>query len=218
LLRDRIDAGRKLATVVKQRHFDHPVVLGIPRGGVPVAAELARMIKAELAVIVARKLGAPNNPELAIGATTATGVSYVNAAVATAAGASKAYIEAEEKRQVAEAHRREKLFDGDRRPPVRGRKVIIVDDGVATGATAIAAIRSMKAEGASHVVLAIPVGPPEMVELLRQEADEVICLSVEDDFWAVGQFYMNFEPVSDGEVLKTLETFTAGRSVDPARG
>jgi predicted phosphoribosyltransferase/dienelactone hydrolase len=217
VFRDRIDAGRQLAAAVKEKGFENPVVLGIPRGGVPVAAEVARATKGELAVVVARKLGAPGNPELAIGATTETGASYINAAVATAAGASREYIEAERHRQVLEAHRREELFDSHRRPPVQGRTVIVVDDGVATGATAIAAVRSLKREGAARVVLAIPVGPPEMVDLLRQEADEVICLCEEEDFWAVGQFYVHFEPVNDDEVLSTLNEFKAAVAVDPMR-
>jgi len=217
MFRDRIDAGEELAAVVKERHFETPVVLGIPRGGVPVAAVVARAINSELGVVVARKLGAPGNPELAIGATTESGASYINAAVATAAGASEQYLEAEKEKQIREARRREELFDGRRRPAAKGRTVIIVDDGVATGATAIAAVRAMKAEGAERVVLAIPVGPPEMLDLLREEADEVICLCEEEDFWAVGQFYVNFDPVSDEEVLDTLDTFEAGPVADPAR-
>jgi predicted phosphoribosyltransferase/pimeloyl-ACP methyl ester carboxylesterase len=184
---------------------------------VPVAAEVARATNGDLAVVVARKLGAPGNPELAIGATTETGASYINAAVATAARASKDYIEAERQRQIQEAQRREQLFDGHRRPRVPGRTVVVVDDGVATGATAIAAVRSLKGEGAARVVLAIPVGPPEMVDLLRQEADEVICLYEPDDFWAVGQYYAHFEPVNDDEVLSTLNAFKAALDVDPMR-
>lgn len=217
MFRDRIDAGRQLAAAVKGKDYERPVVLGIPRGGVPVAAEVARATGGELAVVVARKLGAPGNPELAIGATTATGAAYVNAGVATAVGADPQYIEAEKQRQVQEAERREQRFNSHRRPPVQDRTVVIVDDGIATGATAIAAVRSLKNEGASRVVLAIPVGPAEMVELLRQEADEVICLDTPEDFWAVGQFYVDFEPVSDDEVLETLRTFEAQVTADPAR-
>jgi len=214
--RDRKDAGEKLAATLKERGFQNPVVLGIPRGGVPVAAEVARAVHGDLAVVVARKLGAPGNPELAIGATTETGASYINTAVAAAAGADADYIEAEKARQVQEAHRREELFDSHRRPPVKGRTVIVVDDGIATGATAIAAVRSIKAEGAERVVLAIPVGPPEMVELLRSEADEVVCLDEDPGFWAVGQYYLDFSQVSDEEVRRTLDSF-ALVSTDPAR-
>jgi predicted phosphoribosyltransferase/dienelactone hydrolase len=214
--RNRKDAGEKLAIALKRRAFEDPVVLGIPRGGVPVAAAVARTLGRELAVVVARKLGAPGNPELAIGAITGTGVSYINTAVAAAAGADVGYIEAEKARQVREAHRREQLFDSHRRPSVKGRTVIIVDDGVATGATAIAAVRSIKAAGAKTVVLAIPVGPPEMVEFLRAEADEVVCLEEDPGFWAVGQYYLDFSQVSDEDVRQTLESF-APAAFDPGR-
>jgi predicted phosphoribosyltransferase len=215
LFRDRNEAGQQLAAVLKERGFDKPIVLGIPRGGVPVAAEVARALGGDLAVVVARKLGAPGNPELAIGATTETGASYINTAVATAAGADERYIEAEKQRQVKEAHRREELFDSHRRPPIRGRTVIIVDDGIATGATAIAAVRSVKAGAPERVILAVPVGPPEMVELLRSEADEVVCLEEDPGFWAVGQYYLDFSPVSDEEVRATLEGFRPSAVVAP---
>jgi predicted phosphoribosyltransferase/dienelactone hydrolase len=216
IYRDRKDAGEKLAATLKERGFENPVVLGIPRGGVPLAAEVARTLPGELGVVVARKLGAPWNPELAIGATTAIGVTYVNSAVAAEVGADDAYIEAETQRQVQEAQRREELFDSSRRPKVEGRTVIVVDDGIATGATAIAAVRSLKAEGAKRVILAIPVGPPQTVRQLRDEADEVVCLDEEPGFWAVGQFYVDFNPVSDEEVRQTLDTFSAV-AADPAR-
>jgi putative phosphoribosyl transferase len=217
MFRDRKDAGERLAAVLKERNFEKPVVLGIPRGGVPVAAEVARAIGGELAVVVARKLGAPGNPELAIGATTETGASYINTGVALAAGAGERYIEAEKERQVREARRREELFDHHRRPPVKDRTVIIVDDGIATGATAIAAVRSMKAEGAGRVVLAVPVGPPEMIELLRCYADEVVCLDEDPGFWAVGQCYLDFSQVSDEDVLRILDAFAAKIMVAASR-
>ncbi len=203
--RDRRDAGRRLAEALRPRGYEHPLVLGIPRGGVPVAEEVARVLGGELAVVVARKLGAPANPELAIGATTANGVAWVNDAVAREAGATPPYIAAERERQTKEARRREELFNGHRRPPVEGRTVIVVDDGIATGATAIAAVRSMKVAGATKVVLAIPVGPVGTVARMRLEADEVVCLSEEPGFWAVGQFYGDFSPVEDEEVKAILD-------------
>ncbi|HLF77801.1 MAG TPA: alpha/beta fold hydrolase [Dehalococcoidia bacterium] len=217
MFRDRKDAGEQLAAVLKERNFEKPLVLGIPRGGVPVAAEVARAIGGELAVVVARKLGAPGNPELAIGATTETGATYINAGVAIAAGADQRYIEAEKQKQVLEARRREELFDHHRRRPVKDRTVIIVDDGIATGATAIAAVRSMKAEGAAHVVLAVPVGPQEMIQLLGGEADEVVCLDEDPGFWSVGQAYEDFSQVSDEEVLQILDAFATKATVDPSR-
>jgi putative phosphoribosyl transferase len=214
---DRQDAGQRLARLLQERGLDSPVVLGIPRGGVPVAAEVARALARDLAVVVARKLGAPGNPELAIGATTETGASYINTAVAVAVGADQHYIEAVKASQVAEAHRREQLFDSHRRPPVAGRNVVIVDDGIATGATAIAAVRSIKAEGAQLVVLAVPVGPTETLELLRGEADEVVCLLEDPDFWAVGNYYEDFSQVSDEEVLRILEIFAAPTTINLTR-
>ncbi len=207
LFRDRTDAGRRLAELLAGRALDRPVVLGIPRGGLPVAVEVARAVHGDLAAIVARKLGAPGNPELAIGATTANGVYYLNQAAAKATGASDAYVAAERERQSKEAARREDLFDGHRRPPLAGRNVIVVDDGVATGATAIAAVRSAKAAGASRVILALPVGPPQTLTELRSEADEVVCLHEDEDFWAVGQYYRDFRPVEDREVLDILRSF-----------
>jgi predicted phosphoribosyltransferase/dienelactone hydrolase len=216
IYRDRKDAGGRLAAALRGKGFQNPVVLGIPRGGVPLAAEVAHALKGELGVVVARKLGAPWNPELAIGATTAIGATYINEAVAAEVGADKRYIEAETKKQIEEAKRREELFDSSRRPKVGGRTVIVVDDGIATGATAIAAVRSIKAEGAERVILAIPVGPPETVRQLRGEADEVICLDENPGFWAVGQFYVEFNPVSDDEVRRILDSFVAV-AADPSR-
>jgi predicted phosphoribosyltransferase len=216
LYRDRKDAGEKLAAALKGRGLENPVVLGIPRGGVPVAAEVARALHGELGVVVARKLGAPRNPELAIGATTSIGVAYVDAAIAAEVGADERYIEAEKQRQVQVALRHEEAFDSGRRPRVEGRSVIVVDDGIATGATAIAAVRSIKAEGARQVILAVPVGPPETIQQLRDEADEVVCLDENPGFWAVGQFYVEFGPVSYDEVRRTLDTF-ATAAADPAR-
>jgi len=207
--RDRKDAGEQLAAVLKQKGYVDAVVLGIPRGGLPVATEVARAVGGILAVVVARKLGAPGNPELAIGATTASGITYINEGVARAVGASQAYIDAEKLRQVLEAQRREELFDGHRRPGLKDRTVIVVDDGVATGATAIAAIRATKAEGAKRVVIAVPVGPPEMIELLGKEADEVVCLESDPGFWAVGQYYDNFDQVSDQDVRALLNAYAA---------
>jgi len=207
--RDRKDAGEQLAAVLKQKGYVDAVVLGIPRGGLPVATEVARAVGGILAVVVARKLGAPGNPELAIGATTASGITYINEGVARAVGASQAYIDAEKLRQVLEAQRREELFDGHRRPGLKDRTVIVVDDGVATGATAIAAIRATKAEGAKRVVIAVPVGPPEMIDLLGKEADEVVCLESDPGFWAVGQYYDNFDQVSDDDVRALLDAYAA---------
>lgn len=206
MFRDREDAGRALAAeLVERRNLGDLVVLGIPRGGVPVAARVADALGAPLGVVVARKLTAPWQPELAIGAVAADGTVYVDESIAELAGADEAYIEKERVRQSREARNREARFNGARVGPLEGKTVVVVDDGIATGATAIAAVRSLKARGAKLVVLAVPVGPPETIERLRGEADEVVCLRIEPDFFAVGQFYEEFSQTSDDEVLATLE-------------
>jgi putative phosphoribosyl transferase len=205
MFRDRQDAGQQLASLIEERGYERPVILGIPRGGVPVAAEIAKVLDADLGVVVARKLGAPMQPELAIGAITANGASYINQELVSAIGIDDHYLQAVRAREAAEAQRREQQFDGRNRPDVIGRPVIIIDDGVATGATAIAAIRSLKGAGATPVVFAVPVGPPHTITQLRHEADEVICLREEYDFWAVGQFYSSFPAVEDDEVKSILD-------------
>lgn len=203
--RDRRDAGQQLLALLRTYDLSDPIVLGIPRGGVTVAAEVAAGLNAELGVVVARKLGAPTQPELAIGAVTASGVAFVDWALAALTGADEAYVEQERAAQAAEARRREARFNSQRRPPLRDREVILVDDGVATGATAIAAIRTIKAEGAAKVIFAVPVGPAHTIQHLRQEADEVLCLHEEHDFHAVGQYYDDFQAVEDAEVEALLQ-------------
>jgi putative phosphoribosyl transferase len=210
MYRNREEAGRQLAAVMQATSsYGRPVVLGIPRGGVPVAAEVAKALRGELAVVVARKLGAPGYPELAIGAVTETGATYINEAIAADVGADGSYIEAERRRQIAEAKRREVAFDSHRRPPLQGRTVIVVDDGIATGATAIASVRAVKAEGAARVVLAVPVGASQTLEVIRQEVDEVVCLIDDPAFGAVGQYYLDFMPVEDEDVRTILESYPA---------
>lgn len=214
---DRADAGIQLASLLQMRGLEGGVVLGIPRGGVPVAAEVARALGAELGIVVAHKLGAPNQPELAVGAVTADGGLWVNEQLAAQVGADSKYLAEEEARQVREARRREEEFDGSRRLSVVGRTVIVVDDGLATGATAIAALRAMRERGAGRVILAIPVGPPDTIQAMRAEADDVICLASEPDFYAVGQFYVDFRPVPDHEVRAILDRFAGTRRSFDAR-
>lgn len=205
VFRNREEAGEELAQALASESLDtRLVVLGIPRGGVPVAAKVAEALGAPLGVIVARKLGAPFQPELAIGAVAADGTLYVDRDIAEIAGGDDAYIEKERSRQAREASIREARFNGARVGDVRGKTVVVVDDGIATGATAIAALRSLKARGAGRVVLAVPVGPPDTIRRLREEADEVICLYEEPSFFAVGQFYEEFGQVDDDEVARLL--------------
>jgi predicted phosphoribosyltransferase len=206
VFRDRNDAAERLAAALRG-DYERPVVLGIPRGGVVLSSIVARRLDAVHGVVVARKLGAPRQSELAVGAVTANGSTYINEETAELAGADAEYLAEEIASQMERAKRYEDSFDSRRRPAVGGRDVIIVDDGVATGATAIAAIRSMKTEGARRVIFAVPVGPPHTIERLQQEADEVICLIKDPQFFAVGQFYRDFSPVTDSEVRDLVNEF-----------
>lgn len=209
MFRDREEAGRRLGALLEQRGYAQPLVLGIPRGGVVTAAAVADVLGAPLGVIVARKLRAPGQPELAIGAVTADGTAWINEESARLTHASTAYLTEEIRRQAEAAREREAQFDGHRRPSAAGRTAIVVDDGIATGATALAAVRAMKAEGAAKVVMAAPVAAPSSADMLRTEADEVVCLIEDPDLYAVGQYYQDFEQVSDGEVAAILDARTA---------
>lgn len=202
---DRRDAGRTLAERLRPFAPAHPIVLGIPRGGVPVAAEVARALRADLDVIVARKLGAPFSEELAIGATTANGGRWLNEPLIHHLGVSVQYIERVTAEQMQEATRREHLFR-DGRPPLSlvGRTVILVDDGLATGATMRAAARSARGQAPAKLIIAVPVGARETCEDLRDEADEVVCLAMPEPFYAVGMHYRDFGQTPDDEVVHLL--------------
>jgi putative phosphoribosyl transferase len=207
LFTNREHAACQLSERLRSLGLSRPIVLGIPRGGIPIAVAIGRRLPdAEVGVIVARKLGAPGNPELAIGAVSSSGAYMIDETLARDTGASARYLETELRKQQAEARRREEQFDGNRRPPLTGRNVILVDDGVATGATAFAAIRAVKAAGASHVCFAVPVGPSDTIRQLRSEADDVVCLHQPELFWAVGQFYQDFAAVEDEEARRLLES------------
>lgn len=217
--RDRIEAGRVLAERLGRYRGKDVLVLGIPRGGVPVAAEVARRLDAELDVLVARKLGAPGEPELAIGAVTANGGEYVNEELVGYLGVSGAYLRRVKQEQMAEAGRRETLFRGDRLVGrIRGRVVILVDDGLATGAKMRAAVRSVRKHRPALLVVAVPVGSREACAALRGEADEVVCPRVPGFFGAVGYFYENFEPTEDSEVETILREFSAPRGAAAQAG
>jgi predicted phosphoribosyltransferase len=205
---DRAQAGRILAQSLLQYKGQDALVLGIPRGGVPVAAEVAEALGADLDVIVARKLGAPDQPELAIGAVTSNGGRFLNNELIEAIGIGRDYLENVTAAEMAEAHRREETFRAGR-PPARiaGRTVIVVDDGLATGATMRASVRSVRSHGPARLVAAVPVGSQEACAALRQEADEVVCVLAPDLFWAVGLYYENFEPTLDAEVTRILQKY-----------
>lgn len=180
-------------------------MLGIPRGGVVVAAEVARATLGTLDVIVPRKLGAPINPELGIGAVAPDGTTVLDERLVDVLGVTDEYVAAEVARQINEIHRRLAIYRAGRPPlEVEGEECIAVDDGVATGGTAEVALRSLKAQGARSVTLAVPVAPEESLERLGQVADEVVCLETPEPFAAVGQWYARFPQVSDDEVLAAL--------------
>ncbi len=201
---DRDEAGARLAEALAPRVHGPTTVLGIPRGGVVVAAAVARALGAPLDVVIPRKLGAPGNPELAIGAV-APGVRVVDERTLRRLGIPEAYVDREAERQEREIERREAAYRGDRPPaPVAGRTAVVVDDGVATGATAVAALRWARAAGAARVVFAAPVGPPAARPRLEAEADEVVLLMEPRGFLAVGEWYRDFDQVSDAEVIDLL--------------
>jgi putative phosphoribosyl transferase len=210
VFRDRRDAGERLAAALERYRGGDVLVLGLPRGGVVVAAEVARRLGAELDVLVARKLGSPVSAELAIGAVTANGGRFLNEDVIRELGVAEPYIAAVTQVQQAEARRREaRLRRGRPAPRVAGRTVIVVDDGLATGATMRAAVRAVRQQQPARLVVAVPVGSPDACAALRREADEVVCLHEPAPFGAVGSWYQRFEQTEDAEVERLLEELAA---------
>ncbi|WP_265108445.1 phosphoribosyltransferase [Halosolutus halophilus] len=203
---DRTDAGDRLATELERRDFEADVVLGIPRGALPVARPVADALDADLDVVVARKMGAPGNPELAIGAVASDGSVWYNDDLVDRLGVDDAYLE-EIREEEAEnaAAKADRYHDSPGLPDLADKRVVIVDDGVATGATATACLRQVQDSDAEYVALAVPVGSPRSVAELADEADEVIALETPDHFRAVGQFYRTFGQVTDEEAIEYLE-------------
>jgi len=201
---DRIEAGKKLALALKD-FKGNGIVLAIPRGGVVVGYVIAEKLGLTLDVIIPRKIGAPNNPELAIGAVAEDGTTILDNNLISYLGVSPKYIKEETERQKQEIHRRLELYRQDARyPDVKGLDVIIVDDGIATGSTMKAALASVKNRGAASVTVAIPVGPPQTIEELEKLADRVVALYTPGFFQAIGQFYSDFSQTEDEEVNKLL--------------
>jgi putative phosphoribosyl transferase len=202
---DRIEAGRQLAERLRPMHSADVVVLGLPRGGVPVAFEVARALGAPLDVIVVRKLGAPFQPELAMGAIGEDGVRVVNDDVVHGTGITEHEFAVVEAKERAELERRARRFRGDRqRISLVGRTAIVVDDGIATGSTALAACQVARSHGASRVVLAVPVAPPDWSARFGEVAEELVCLANPRRFSSVGQWYSDFSATSDEEVVDCL--------------
>jgi putative phosphoribosyl transferase len=212
IFRDRTEAGRLLGDALRSLREEDVIVLAIPRGGVPVAKEAASAIGVPLDLIVTHKIGAPGNPELAVGAVTQEGEVITNPGLVKRLRITDDYLRSESLRQLGEIKSRMKKYRGDRPyPRLDGRTVVIVDDGVATGSTIQAAVLSVKRMNAARIVLAVPVAPPETVSELSKVADQVICLSTPERFSAVGQFYRELEQVEDEEVREILDSALTGQ-------
>ena len=204
---DRIEAGRKLAAALARYKADRPVVLALPRGGVPVAAEIATALDAPLDLVLVRKIGVPYQPELAAGAVVDGGKPVVvrNEDIIRYAGVSEVDFAAARDRELAEIDRRRKVYLGDRpHPDLKDHTVIVVDDGIATGATTRAALRAVRARKPRKLVLAVPVAPTSTLAELRDEADEIVCLEDHENFGAIGLFYADFSQVADAAVTELL--------------
>lgn len=206
LFRDRVDAGVKLANELINYKKENPVILAIPRGGVVVGYEVAKKLEAPLDIVVPRKIPAPLNPELGMGAVMQDGTVIIDEQIKNYLAVPDEYIREEVKKQIKEIERRMKTYRGDRTPlPLENKVVILVDDGVATGVTMIAAIRSIRRQNPKKVVVAVPVGPSSTTQKIREEADEVIVLVSYEPFEAVGQFYTDFRQTTDDEVINFLQ-------------
>lgn len=207
LFTDRHDAGRRLAAALTALATERPLILALPRGGVPVAAEVADCLGAELDVLIVRKLGAPGIPELGLGALVDGRDPQVvlNRHVMEEVRPSPEYLEAETERQLREVERRRAAYEGGRpAPDAAGRTVILIDDGLATGGTARAALQALRGRGARRLILAVPVAPRQSLDELRPDADQIVCLATPDPFVALSLHYGDFSQTSDEEVIELL--------------
>ena len=206
IFEDRRHAGKLLAETLVTMKIREPVVLAIPRGGVVVAYEVAIRLRCPMDVIIPRKIGAPFQPELAVGAVTEDGTIYVNKDIVAAIGVSESYLESEAQSQLREIKRRAQVYRKGAPPAeVSGKTAILVDDGVATGATMKAAILSLKKYSPKKIIIAVPVGAKETIDEFRKQVDEIVCLHVPESMYAIGEFYRNFEQTTDQEVVSFLE-------------
>ena len=208
--KDRSDAGRQLAARLANYKGQEPVLLALPRGGVPVAAEVAAVLGAPIDLVLVRKIGVPSQPELAMGAIVDGDppMTVRNEAVIRLARVNERGFLAVRDKEYAELERRRRLYLGGRnRISVKDRVAIVIDDGIATGATARAALRAIRTRQPKKLILAVPVGPPDTIEAMREEADEVHCLEIYEDFDAIGTFYDDFRQITDREVIDILTRF-----------
>lgn len=203
---DRKDAGKQLASALTDFSFKEGMVVAIPRGGVVVGYEIASALNFKLDVIVPRKIGAPDNPELAIGAVTEDGTMILDDSLIMYLGVSNDYIYQESERQKQEIRRRQNFYrQGVSEPEIKDKNVIVVDDGIATGYTMKAALASVRNRGAATLTVAIPVGPPSTIKELKYQADNIVCLYTPEYFQAIGQFYSDFSQTTDKEVIELLK-------------
>ena len=205
IFQDREEAGWMLVERLRGTFSEKPLVLAIPRGGVEIGAVIARGLSAELDVVLSRKLRAPHQPELALGAVSESGEVYLNHFASAMTDVGDASIEAERQRQLGEIKRRREMYRAVRpQAAIAGRSVILTDDGIATGATMIASLRTVRAAGAKQIVVAVPVAASDRIDAIRPLCDRVECLLEPTTFWAIGQFYRHFEQVTDDRVVELL--------------
>ncbi len=205
LFKNRTEAGKQLTKALTSVNED-ALILAVPRGGVVVGYEIAHALNLPLDVTIAKKIGAPGNPELAVGAVAEDGTYLLDDSVVEMLGVPQDYILAEVERQKTEIKRRLKTYRGDALDPeIKGREIILVDDGVATGSTLKAALRSLQKRGAKTVTVAVPVGPVDTILELKKQANRVVCLATPEPFYAIGEFYEDFNQTTDNEVIELLK-------------
>lgn len=214
---DRTDAGKQLARIMPESIKNRdPVILALPRGGVPVAAEIARAWGVPFDILVVRKIGVPGAEETAMGAIAGSGIKVLDRNLITRLGLGEEEVEAVVERELSELRRRENLYRGDRpAPDIEGRTVVLVDDGIATGSTMIAAITLLRSQRAGRIVVAAPVAAPVTVESLREKADDVFIVLEPEYFRAVGRWYDDFSETSDDQVRSLLADFKSGQPLSP---
>jgi predicted phosphoribosyltransferase len=219
LFRNRADAGQRLADALRLRRFHDPLVLAIPRGGVIVGVGLARELGAELDVVLARKLRAPGQPEFALGAVAENGAIYLNPELSEVTAELEDYLASERLYQSAEIARRKVLFRSVKpAASLRGRSVLVTDDGIATGATMLAALQVARGQRPRELIVAVPVAAPDRLQEVRRHCDAVVCLAAPEWLHAVGAFYRDFTQVSDEEAVETLREFAAEAVAPTAKG